>query len=104
MDQQSLVLVTIALTPMAMWWLVPRSGRSAQALRGAVARSLEAIGAACLFFIGNLAVAVALVLAARRAGLESLSLYMAGDVILLLLSLAQGIMLVAWRQWGSPPR
>lgn len=99
MDQQALLLATVAITSIAACWLVPRPQRSLRALGVAVARSLEVIGAACLFFGVNLGVAAALIVGGRRVGFDSLSPYMIGDVVLPLLSLGQGIMFVAWRAW-----
>src|SRR5438874_6536267 len=72
-------------------------GWPAGGLRPAVARTLECVGATCVFALANFAAGAALVLGTRVAGGPFLSSYFLGDPIWLVLSLLQGLTWCLWR-------
>jgi len=74
---------------------------SGTSLGDAVLRTLDALGFAAVFFVGNLMAGVLLLLAVRLIGINE-SLYVVSDASLLALSLLQGLLFASWR--SGPPR
>jgi hypothetical protein len=100
MDQW-LVPLLVAFTSVGGYWAGSRrAGLSARALPAAVARALEAVGAAVFFFAGNAALSVLAVLGIRSVSDSFLSLHELSMWILLVLSLLQALVFQAWRQSG----
>jgi hypothetical protein len=84
-------------------YLVGRRGLrlSARSLRTALVRSLEFIGTSIVFFVGNLAAGLTIVLAVRTLTGAFLSAYLLNDIGLVFISSLQGLLFQCWR--GSRP-
>lgn len=76
---------------------LPRSG-----LRPAVRRMLEGVGITLAFFVVNLVTGVFAILAVRLLTRDVVSLYLADNVTLLVLSLFQGLTFQSWREPSTP--
>ena len=76
---------------------VKRLGLSTQNLGAAGARMLETVGLIVIFAVVNTAMGVAVILATRTLTHSFLSLYMANDPTLWVLSLLQGLAFQGWR-------
>ena len=72
-------------------------GLDRRALRGAGARALEWAGLATLFLAANVAVGAVVILALRALTGASISVYLASDRVLVLLSALQAAVFQAWR-------
>jgi hypothetical protein len=90
----ALVLVVVALTSVAGWRLFRQRLRPRH-LGLALTAALECIGLAVVFFGVNLLISVVAVLGLRMAHVF-VSLYVADDIVLPLLSLAQGLVFRWW--------
>ena len=77
---------------------VKRCGLSLSGLASAAALMLECIAAGMMFTLGNLVLAVAVVLGLRMLAGWFVSMYLLDDVAWLLLPLLQGITWSLWRQ------
>jgi hypothetical protein len=101
---ESFLLVLAALTSVAGWAVGARwLGLESRALGDAVGRMLESLGLIVLFLGANLLVGGLLILTARSVGPRFVSLYLADDVILFILSVLQGLAFQAWREAGRRP-
>ena len=83
---------------------VTRCGLSLSGLASAAALMLECIAAAMVFTLGNLVLAVAVVLGLRMLAGWFVSIYLLDDVAWLLLPLLQGITWSLWRQTAPERR
>src|SRR5262245_53339425 len=96
--QEAFILALIATTSVVAYvvgrW---RLGLSPGRLRPAAARLLECLGLAVLFLIGNQALGVAAILAARALTAGFVSLYLVDDTSVAVLSLLQALLFVWWR-------
>ena len=79
-----------------------RLGLSGRSLWAALARMLECIGMALVFFIANLGLGIVLILAFRTLTPRFAPLYLANDVSLLVFSLAQGLTFCWWWRIHGP--
>lgn len=92
------VLILVGLTSTGAYAVGARwLGLSAKALRGAAGKVLECLGLVVVFFAVNLAAGMIAVFAARAVTRGFVSLYLADDVLLLVLSLLQGLLFAWWR-------
>jgi hypothetical protein len=97
--QTVLILALVAATSVAGYLIGRRRlGLAPGALRPAAARLLECLGLAVLFLLGNQALGVAAIVAARAVTGGFVSLYMVDDVSLLGLSLLQALLFAWWRR------
>ena len=102
--QEGFLLVLIALTSTGAWAVgARRLGLDSRALGAAAGRLLESLGVIVIFLAANLLVAGLLILTARSAGPRFVSLYLADDAIVLVLSVLQGLAFQAWRGAGRRP-
>jgi hypothetical protein len=103
--QEGFLLMLIALTSAGAWVVgARRLGLESRALGAAVGRLLESLGVIVVFLAANVLVAGLLILTARSLGPRFVSLYLADDVIVLVLSVLQGLAFQAWRGASpSPP-
>jgi hypothetical protein len=95
---QIIVLGLVGVTSVAaclasVKWL----GLSGHGLQAALARTLEMIGTAAVFFAVNLTLGVTAILAVRSLTNVFVSVYLIDDVSLLLLSALQGVIFATWR-------
>jgi len=78
---------------------------SGKALRPALGKMLECVGATLLFAVLNVALATALILAMRSLTGRFVTVYVVNDATWLALSLLQGLTFQWWRELaGSPQR
>jgi hypothetical protein len=75
-----------------------RLGLSRNTVVTAITKLLECVGMALVFFGLNLAVGMVGILAGRLLTRGFVSLYLANDVVLLVLSLLQGVTFQWWRE------
>jgi hypothetical protein len=103
--REGFLLVLIALTSAGAWAVgAGRLGLDSRALGAAAGRLLESLGVIVVFFAANLVVGGLVILTARSVGPRFVSLYLADDVIVLVLSVLQGLAFQAWRGASpSPP-
>ena len=73
-------------------------GLSGRDLPVAVGKMLQCVGATLVFFVLNLAVAIAVIFISRGLGEGLVSLYLAGDTAWLILSLFQAVTFQSWRE------
>jgi hypothetical protein len=99
----SLSLVGIvALTSLGAYLIATRAcALSRHRLPSALAEAMECLGLGVLFFIGNLATGVALILGVRGASGRFVSIYWLNDITLVALSLLQGLVAHCWRRTRS---
>lgn len=76
---------------------------SGTAVQKAVSKMLECLGLTFVFLGVNITVGVIVILAARAMTGGFVSLYLAGDESLLVLSLIQGLVFQGWRDLSAPP-
>jgi len=97
MAQGALLLLVVAASSLAAGWTVRRRqpARFADALR----LTLELVGIATLFLLGNLALGLALILGIRSVTPIFVSVYVLNDTALVALSALQGAVFFFWR-WG----
>jgi hypothetical protein len=97
--EQFFVLILVALTSLVAYLVGAAAlGLSRGGLRTAIGSMLGGVGMTVVFFLANLAAGMAIILASRLLLREFVSLYLAGDVTLLVLSLLQGLTFQWWRQ------
>jgi hypothetical protein len=100
---QAIVLVVVCCTSagallVGTAWL----GLRPTDLGAAMRRAVECVGLTLGFFGLNLAIGIGVVLAGRYATGTFISMYFANDIVLLGLSLLQGIACLCWRAAGRP--
>jgi hypothetical protein len=97
--QVVLILALVAITSIAAYLVGRRRLDLAPGgLRSAAVRLLECLGLAVLFLLGNQALGVAVIVAARAVTGGFVSLYMVDDVSLVVLSLFQALLFAWWRR------
>lgn len=100
---QAFVLLLVGLTSAGACWVGTRAlGLSGIGLRVALGRMLESVGMAVIFFVVNLSVGVTGILIARMVTGTFVSLYLAADETILLLSLFQGLTFQWWWNPSAP--
>jgi hypothetical protein len=93
------LLGTAAASCLALWIAARRWLRLApSALSPALRATVETVGATALFWALNGALCAAAALAARRLGIGFVSLYLSGDLTLLVVALLQALLFEAWRR------
>jgi hypothetical protein len=101
--QQVFVLALVGLTSLGAYLVgakglkLPGSG-----IRKAISKMLECLGVTFVFLGVNIAVGVIVILAARVVTGEFVSIYLASDGTLLVLSLIQGLAFQWWRDLSVP--
>lgn len=98
MAHGALLLLVVALTTVAVVWA--RRGRPGRRLGEAVRLTLELVGVATLFLLGNLALGLAIILAIRSMTPLFVSVYVLNDTALVALSALQGAVFSYWRRRG----
>jgi hypothetical protein len=99
---QLLIPVLVGLTSMAAYFVGAKGFRlSHQCIYKAVRRMLDCLGITLIFLGVNLGAAVIVIRAARALTGESLSLYLAADATLLVLSLIQALIFQGWRDLSA---
>ncbi len=97
------ILLLVGLTSIGMYVLGSKGlGYTQDTLGAAVTKVVECIGVVLAFFLVNLAAGALIVLAARHLMGGFVSLYLVGDVTLLVLSLLQGLTFQFWREFSQP--
>ena len=97
--EQFFVLVLVAVTSLGTVLLgASVLGLSGRSLWAAVGKTLECVGVTLVFFLVNLAAGMAVILLGRLLTRGFVSLYLANDVTLLVLSLLQGLTFEWWRE------
>jgi type IV secretory pathway VirB3-like protein len=95
---QLLIPILVGVTSVAAYFVgARRLGFSGGCILKAVRRMLECLGITVIFLGVNLGAAVIVVLAARALTREFVSLYLAADATLLVLSLIQALIFQAWQ-------
>lgn len=77
-------------------------GRSPAALRAAMGKMLECLGTTVVFFGINLAAGMVIALMGRLVTRHFVSVYLANDISLLILSFLQALTLQWWRERSKP--
>jgi hypothetical protein len=97
------LLSLVAATSAAALHLARRRGASGppEALGAAIGDALECVGLTAVFFATNLALGALLTLAVRAVTPLFVSLYLSGDVSLLVLSALQALVYQRWRDRSS---
>ena len=99
MAQGVLLLLVVVMTSLVAGWAVRR--RRLRRLADAMGLTLELVGIATLFLIGNLALGLAIVLAIRSVTPIFVSVCVLNDTALVALSALQGAVFFCWRR-GRP--
>ena len=101
--EQSFIVVPIILTSACASLVARRGfGLSWSRLRVAAGKMLACIGVTVIFLVANLAAAMLMILADRVLTGGYVSLYLANDVVLLVLSLLQALTFQWWRESSKP--
>lgn len=96
MAQGALLLVVVAMTSLAAAW-VTRARRPVPLAR-AVCLTLELVGTAMCFLLGNLVVGLVIILGIRSLTPMFVSVYVLNDMSLVALSALQGTWFFCWRR------
>ncbi len=100
--EQVFILILVGLTSVGAYVLGARVlNLSRRGLRKAVGKVLECFGISLVFFVINLTAGMSGILAARALSRGFVSLYMAADVTVLVLSVFQGLVFVWWRHLST---
>lgn len=100
--QELLLLGLATLTSLGTYLLGRRLGLSPGALGAAVDKTLQCLGLTLLFYALNVGIGVVGILVARAVTRVFVSLYLVEDVMLLVLSLLQGLVFAWWREGRAP--
>jgi hypothetical protein len=93
------ILIVAGLTSVGAYILgITRLRLSRSRLWEALGKTCECVGLTLVFFLLNLAVGMLAILAMRSLSGRFVSLYIASDVLLLVLSLLQALAFQAWRE------
>jgi hypothetical protein len=97
------LLSLVAATSAGALSLARRRGHAAppEALRAAALDALECVGLTVVFFVANLALGALLTVMVRAVTPLFVSLYLSGDVSLLVLSALQALVYQRWRARSS---
>ena len=97
-EHVAIVLLT-AVTSLAAYWIGRRRlNLSPESLGTAIGRMLESIGLTIVFFVTNIGVAMITIVAIRTLTPQFVSLYLADNIVLLVLSLLQGLTFQWWKE------
>lgn len=100
--EQTFVLALAGLTSIGAYLVaVAGFGLRASGLRAAMAKMLECVGMMLGFLLVNLTIGVIAILAVRILTRGFVSLYLANDITLLVISVLQGLAFHWWRESGS---
>ena len=91
------LLILLGLTSVGAYLIGRRRGLSWTEFRRAFGKMLESIGISLVFFLVNLGLGVGIILAIRTFTPWFVSLYLADNAVLLVLSLLQGLTFQWWR-------
>jgi hypothetical protein len=98
---QAVVLLLVGLTSTGAYLAgIRKLGLSRQRLWAAVVCLLECAGMSMVFFCANLAIGLAAIFAVRNLTHVFVSMYFLNEVFIVLLSVLQGIIFVAWLESG----
>lgn len=101
--KQVFMLALVAVTSLGAYLLGAKGLKlPGRAIRKAIGKMLECLGMMFVFLGINIAVGVIVILAARAVTGEFVSLYLASDGTLLVLSLIQGLAFQWWRDLSAP--
>jgi hypothetical protein len=96
---QVFLLLLVSTTSLAAVVIGARGlGLSRAGLKVAVQCALEVIGASVVFFVGNLVMALSVILTVRTVTSQFVSVYFLDDQMLVVLSVIQGIAFHCWRR------
>ena len=96
--EQKVILGLVAFSSLLAYLAGTRGfALSPAGLRPALARLLELVGITVVFFVVNLAVGVAIILAVRVVTPAFVSIYVLNDMTLVALSALQGVLFELWR-------
>ena len=105
MVEQLFLFVLILVTSAATYLVGAKGlGLAAGRLGTAVAKMLEGIGLTALFFVGNLVAGMVAILAIRTLTPIFVSLYIADNIVLLVVSFLQALSFQWWRELGRRKR
>jgi hypothetical protein len=100
--EQVFSLALVGFTSVGAYLLGTRVvGLSARDIRKAVGKMFECFGVSLVFFVVNLGAGMIGILATRVITRGFVSLYMAADVTVLVLSVLQGVTFVWWRDLST---
>ena len=100
--EQVFSLVLVGFTSVGAYLFGTRvAGLSVRAIRKAAGKMFECFGVSLVFFVVNLSAGMIGILVARALTREFVSLYMAADVTVLVLSVLQGHAFVWWRDLST---
>ncbi|HLC41537.1 MAG TPA: hypothetical protein VJO34_07900 [Methylomirabilota bacterium] len=91
------LLILLGLTSVGAYLIGKRRGLSWSEFHRAVGSMLESVGFSLVFFLINLGLGVSLILAIRALTPWFVSLYLADNAVLLILSFLQGLTFQWWR-------
>lgn len=101
--KQVFMLALVAVTSSGAYLLGAKGLKlPGSAIREAISKMLECLGMTFVFLGVNIAVGVIVILAARAVTGEFVSMYLASDGALLVLSLIQGLAFQWWRDLSAP--
>jgi len=102
MRSASFILIVVTATSVGAYLFATRRlGLAPSSLRIATLRTTEILGTVLLFFMVDLAVGIAAILALRATTGWFLSVYLLNDLSLPLLSGLQALLFDSWRGWAS---
>jgi type IV secretory pathway VirB3-like protein len=97
--EQIFILIVAGLTSVGSYILGVKGLRlSRSELWLALGRACECVGLTLAFFLLNMAVAMFVILAGRSLSGRFVSIYIASDITLLIVSLLQALAFQAWRE------
>lgn len=103
--EQGFLLVLAMVTSLAAYLVGAKGlGLASGPLGTAIGKMLEGIGLTALFFVGNLMVGMIAILAIRSFTPVFVSLYIADNIVLLVLSFLQALSFQWWRELGGRRR
>lgn len=101
--EQVFIPILLGVTSVGAYLLGARGLRlPGRGVRRAISKMLECLGMTVVFLGVNITVGVIVILAARAMTSGFVSLYLAGDESLLVLSLIQGLTFQWWRDLSAP--
>ncbi len=101
--ERSFILLLVGLSSVGAYWVGAKGlGLSGRGLRTAVGKLLEGVGMTLVFLAVNLAVGMLALLATRGLTRGFVSLYLADDITLPVLSLLQGLAFQWWWERSAP--
>ena len=92
------LIVIVALTSLGAYVIAMRGmGLRSPELRGAVLETLDYLGLAVIFLVGNFALGLVVILGLRALTHRFVTVYTLNDATLAVLSLLQALVLHCWR-------